>query len=93
MSGFLFDRRAEKKRLIRVTLTDSHAVVLPAIEDMIADRLAQHAVASPTDDSRLLQARALFKIAATIDMRYLINRIMDEQGDPALLGLEPKSRT
>jgi hypothetical protein len=89
VTGPLFDGRSDSKRLVRVTLTEDGAiaVVLPAIEDIIADRLAQHAIASPTDESRLLQAQALFKLAATIDMPYLLRRILDEQGDPALLGL------
>ena len=52
---------------------------------MIADRLAQHAVASPTDDSRLRQAVLLFQIADELDLDYLIRRVRDEGGDPSLL--------
>ncbi|MGI4939962.1 MAG: hypothetical protein ACRYHQ_05270, partial [Janthinobacterium lividum] len=58
-------------------------------EDLIADRLAQHSVASPTDDSRLRQARMLFGLAERLDRVYLLARIRDEGGDPALLELQP----
>ena len=57
------------------------------LEDRIADRLGQHAVASPADTSRLDQARALFGLANTLDKAYLLRRIRDDGGDPALLGL------
>ncbi len=88
VTGPLFDGRADATKLIRMVMTDEgDAVVLPAIEDMIADRLAQHSVASPTDDSRLRQARALFMLAADLDMPYLIRRVCDEGGDLTLLGL------
>ncbi len=88
VTGPLFDGLSDVKRLVRVTVTEQgDAVVLPAIEDMIADRLGQHETASPTDHSRLLQAQALLKLAAAIDMPYLLKRISDEQGNPRLLGL------
>lgn len=88
VTGPLFDGRSDASKLIRVTLTEEgDAVMLPSIEDLIADRLAQHSVASPTDPSRLRQAEALFSLAETIDMPYLLRRIADEGGDPALIGL------
>ena len=62
-------------------------VTLPAIEDLIADRLGQHAVASPTDTTRLEQAQALFSQADGSDEAYLVRRIIEDGGDPALLGL------
>ena len=55
------------------------------IEDLIADRLGQHAVASPTDDSRLRQARSLFLLGQDIDLAYLRRQVTEEGGDPALL--------
>ena len=86
VAGPLFDGRSDHDRLVRVTVTEAgDAVVLPAIEDLIADRLGQHSVASPTDHSRLLQAKALFKLAETLDKPYLLKRISEEGGDPALL--------
>jgi hypothetical protein len=45
---------------------------------MIADRLGQAAVASPTDKSRLLQARALFRLAPSLDRDYLRRRVVQE---------------
>ena len=62
-------------------------VTLPAIEDLIADRLGQHAVASPTDTTQLEQAQALFNLADGIDEANLVRRIIEDGGDPALLGL------
>lgn len=88
VTGPLFGGLSDRNRLVRVTVTeDDDAVMLPSVEDLIADRLGQHAVASPTDDSRLLQAKALFNLAETVDIPYLRQRISDEQGDPALIGL------
>ena len=86
VTGPLFDGRSDQDRLVRITVTEmGDAVVLPAIEDLIADRLGQHSVASPTDRSRLLQAKALFKLADTLDKHYLHKRISEEGGNPALL--------
>jgi hypothetical protein len=89
VSGSLFDGRADRTMMLRIQLSDENrsAVVLPAVEDMIADRLAQYAVASPSDDSRLRQARLLLQLAKSVDMNYLRRRIADEGGDPALLGI------
>ncbi len=87
VSGPLFDGRSDGKRLIRLNVRDGSSIVIPPIEDLIADRLAQHSVASKADDSRLLQAQALFKMAEGIDRHYLKKRIVEEGGDPALVGL------
>lgn len=66
VSGPLFDGRADGRRLIRLSFTPESDVVIPAVEDLI-DRLAQHAVASKSDDSRLRQAISLFQKADAID--------------------------
>jgi hypothetical protein len=87
VSGPLFDGLADPRRMIRLVTAHGGEIVLPAIEDLIADRLGQHAVASASDPSRLLQARALLKMAETIDREYLHRRIVQEGGDPALIGL------
>jgi hypothetical protein len=76
VTGPLFEGRTDYGRLVRITTDAGHAVILPPIEDMIADRLGQHAVASPTDVSRLRQAEALFKLSAELDLSYLIQRII-----------------
>lgn len=83
VTGPLFD--GKPVRTVQVTFGDTHALMLPSVEDMIADRLAQHAVASATDTSRLEQARAMFALVADIDRDYLNRRIVEEGGDPALL--------
>ena len=85
----LFDGRSDLNRLIRLSVTPLGEVVLPSIEDMIADRLAQHAIASPTDTSRLDQAKALYALAHNLDKDYLVKRINEEGGDPILIGLKP----
>ena len=85
----LFDGRSDLSRLVRLSVTPPGEVTLPSVEDLIADRLAQHAVASPTDTSRLDQARALFALADDPDKDYLVKRISEEGGDPTLIGLGP----
>jgi hypothetical protein len=89
VSGALFDGRSDRAKLFRMVVRPPDVIALPAIEDMIADRLGQHAVASPSDNSRLLQARALFQLAQNLDFSYLRQRICDESGDPTLLALAP----
>lgn len=85
----LFDGRSDPSRLVHLSLDLPGEVTLPSVEDMIADRLAQHAGASPTDTSRLNQARALYALADGPDRDYLVRRICEEDGDPALIGLPP----
>jgi len=87
VSGALFDGRADRARMVRLAVRPSGEIALPAIEDMIADRLGQYAEAPPSDDSRLRQARALFALAPVLDHDYLQRRVGDEGGDLALLGL------
>jgi hypothetical protein len=87
VSGALFDGQSDRDRLICMVVREELSVVLPAIEDMIADRLGQHAVAPASDDSRLRQAKMLFRLAAKPDINYLRRRIIQEGGDPVLLGL------
>lgn len=88
VSGDLFDGLADRKRVVQLKLKEPDHITMPAMEDMIADRLGQYAASSSlTDDSRLRQARALYQLAFEPDMNYLLQRIGDEGGDPALLGL------
>ena len=89
VSGSLFDGQSDLKRLIFLTIGrgEGVSVAIPSIEDMIADRLGQHAVFGPSDDSRLRQALALFQLKSDFDVQYLRHRIETEGGDPALLGL------
>lgn len=85
ISGGLFDGRSDRDRLMRVTFDENLGIVIPAYEDMIADRLGQHAVASASDDSRLRQAQLLFRLAEKLDLDYLQHRVEQEGGDYRLL--------
>lgn len=86
VSGGYFDGRADKARCLKLTVRDDAAIVLPAIEDMIADRLGQHEVAGG-DMSMLEQARVLYALAEGLDVPYLYRRIIEESGNPAHLEL------
>ena len=85
VSGSLFDGRTERKRMIRIELRDGEAITVPPVEDLIADRLGQHAAGSSTDMSRLEQARAMISVMETVDHAYLIRRVEEEGGDIRLL--------
>ncbi len=90
VSGGYFDGRADKARCLKLVVRENAAIVLPAIEDMIADRLGQHEVAGG-DPSMLEQARALYVLAEGLDIAYLYRRIVEESGNPAHLGLSGTS--
>lgn len=86
VSGGYFDGRGDRERCLKLAVRDGSTIVLPAVEDMIADRLAQHEVAGG-DDSMLQQAKALFMIAKDLDLIYLQRRVTEEGGNLGLLGL------
>ena len=86
VSGALMDGRADQARLLRLRMPSDAILVLPAVEDMVADRMGQHAIASPTDTSRLLQARAMLMVHGGWQRDYLVRRVTEEGGDPGLLG-------
>lgn len=88
VSGPPFNGRMDRSRLLRPVFRNNHSIALPSCEDLIADRLGQHAVASPSDDSRLRQARLLLTMAQSIDMHYLECRVAEEGGDFSLLDLD-----
>lgn len=89
VSGPLFDGRTEARRLTLMPVGEAGAVQLAPIEDMIADRLGQYAsTPSPVYLDMLEQAGILFRLATEIDRDYLIRRIVEEGGDPSLLGLK-----
>ena len=72
VAGPLFDGRSDCDRLVLISTPSADEIALPAIEDLIADRLAQHEVrGSHTAHSRLEQARAVFKLARKLDIPYL----------------------
>jgi len=84
VTGPLFDGASDKERVVAIEFQPGSAVIVPPIEDLIADRLGQYE-ANRYDKSRLNQAELLFQIAETIDMAYLRRRVAEEQGDISLL--------
>lgn len=86
VGGDLFDGLCERARLQLIDIVPGSQIVLPPVEDLIADRLGQHATASPTDTVMLEQAKLLLSLAETIDQAYLRQRVAEEGGDISLLG-------
>jgi hypothetical protein len=84
VTGPLFDGRSDKGLAVQLELEAGSAVVLPAVEDLIADRLAQYE-SNRLDPSRLHQAELLFQVAEKINMDYLKKRVAEEGGDTTLL--------
>ena len=77
VSGFLFDGRTDKRRILLLDI-DGNRLALPPIEDVIADRLGQH-VAIPLGVSEMRdQAVALYVLAGDVDKDYLDRRIREE---------------
>lgn len=74
--------------MLKPVFRGDNSLTLPAFEDLIADRLLQHAVAGPGDDSRLLQAQLLLAMAKSVDMDYLERRVKEEGGDLDLLNFK-----
>lgn len=87
VSGGYFDGKADRTKCLKLTFNDGGAIVLPAIEDLIADRLGQHAVSSG-DDAMLEQAKALFVLSKNLDIAYLKRRVSEECGNVGLLGID-----
>jgi hypothetical protein len=87
VSGSLFEGRSDRDRLVLVSTSSAGEIALPAIEDLIADRLAQHeARGSQGDHSRLEQARAMLRLAPKLDVPYLRRRVEQEGANLSLLG-------
>ncbi|GAB3454607.1 hypothetical protein [Insolitispirillum peregrinum] len=74
VSGMLFDGRADKERLLTVDLRVGK-LVIPPIEDMIADRMGQDASAPRGVPAMKEQAIALYRLAEQLDLSYLDQRI------------------
>ena len=85
VSGQLFEGRSDHNRLLRITLDGDEAITTPSFEDMIADRLGQHAVDRSQDSPLLQQARLLFRVAVALDLEYLKRRVAEEGGNFELL--------
>ena len=92
VSGQLFDGRTDRQRVLQPVFRNNHSLTLPPFEDLIADRLGQHAIAPSTDDSRLRQAQMLLTMAKSIDLHYLEKRVHDEGGELRLLDFDAMRR-
>jgi hypothetical protein len=87
--GALIDGRCERHRLEVLAIEAGSAILLPPVEDLIADRLGQHAArGSLTDVSALEQAKLLLLFAPEADLSYLPRPIVEQGGDPSLLALD-----
>ena len=86
VSGYLFDGLSETNRLRLIKIGPDADLIIPSIEDLIADRLGQYcSVSRNSDQSSLEQAKLLVSLAETIDWAYLGLRVSQEQGDISLL--------
>ena len=72
-----FGGKADKDRYLLVD-TGSGVVQMIAPEDIIADRMGQHASPPGGDPEMLGQAVAVYKLADSLDLDYLEKRIQDE---------------
>ncbi|HXQ52295.1 MAG TPA: hypothetical protein VN754_07540 [Candidatus Binataceae bacterium] len=81
VSGELFDGAADEARVRLVTLdTEGEPVAVPAVEDMIADRMGQFCANPAAHGEMLTQAIVLYRIAkldveTPLDEDYLDQRI------------------
>lgn len=95
VTGPLFAGRTDAGRLQLVVIDEASnaRVIFAPPEDMIADRLAQHASDPRGRDDMLEQARLLASLAENLDMAYLRRRVVDEGADPDLVDRLMDSRT
>jgi hypothetical protein len=77
VSGGYFDGLGDRARMRLITMA-SGEIPVPAIEDMIADRLGQWEASHRRDDAMLRQARLLKILADAVDTDYLSRRIAEE---------------
>jgi hypothetical protein len=87
VSGALFDGKADADRLLAVPVIDGAEAIFPAVEDLIADRLGQYASSNNRSEAMRSQALLMFSLASECDRDYLKRRIVEETGDPAIIGL------
>ena len=72
----LLDGEADRDRLVLIDLAPDGIAAFVSVEDMIADRMGQHA--SGTAPEMLDQARRLFILHADADLAYMERRIRYE---------------
>ncbi len=80
VSGQLFDGQADRARLVQVDVGDGSRIIVIPPEDVIADRLGQHAAAPATDRTQLALARMVYSLAERLDETYLLHRVQNETG-------------
>ncbi len=67
LSDQLFEGRSDRSGLRRVDVGDGTQVLAIPPEDVIADRLGQHAAASGNDRTQLVLAQMVYALAGNID--------------------------
>lgn len=72
----LLDGNADRSRLGRIDLGEDGTAAFLSVEDMIADRMGQHA--SGSAPGMLEQARTLYRLHPDADLAYLEERIRQE---------------
>lgn len=77
VSGALFDGQADRAR-VRLVAMEGGEIPVPAVEDMIADRVGQWEASRRRDGAMLQQARLVYALAETLDQDYLRRRIAEE---------------
>lgn len=77
VSGPLFDGMSDRNRLVLVDVGTGE-ILIPPVEDMIADRMGQDASAPRGVPEMRDQAVALYKVAEHLDHDYLDRRIREE---------------
>lgn len=82
----LLDGNADRARLRRIDLGEDGTAAFLSVEDMIADRMGQHA--SGSAPRMLEQARALYALHPDVDRDYLEDRIrLESAGDHGVSNL------
>lgn len=86
VSGYLYDGNSDRSRLQLIKIASDAEVIVPPVEDLIADRLGQYcSINNNPDKSSLEQAKLLVSLAEEIDWDYLRQRVVTEQGDLSLV--------
>ncbi|MFA7431423.1 MAG: hypothetical protein WCZ23_14790 [Rhodospirillaceae bacterium] len=80
VKGPLFDGRSDRSRLV-LYMFENGSILVPPIEDMIADRMGQDTSAPRGVPMMREQAVALYKLAENLDLDYLDKRIRQESAN------------
>lgn len=85
VSGPAFDGKADRERMLLLELGQGK-IIIPALEDIIADRLGQFSSTPRGIQSMLDQAVSLYRLASELDEEYLDKRIRYETANTLDLG-------